>query len=57
MFRIKKIRFIRSIRPIVWQYSERLIAVMHKLARMIFGVVNSQTGYNPDFALLKTKSS
>lgn len=57
MFRIKKIRFIRSIRPIVWQYSERLIAVMHKLAKMIFGVVNSQTGYNPDFAPLKTKSS
>jgi transposase len=34
-----------------------LTAVMHKLARMIFGVVHSGTDYNPDFALLKTKSS
>lgn len=33
-----------------------LTAVMHKLARLIFGVVRSNTDYRPDFALLKTKS-
>lgn len=32
-----------------------LTAVMHKLARMIFGVVKSGVKYDPDFALLKTK--
>lgn len=33
-----------------------LTAVMHKLARMIFGVVRSGSDYNPAFALLKTKN-
>lgn len=33
-----------------------LTAVMHKLARMIFGVVRSGTNYDPAFALLKTKN-
>ena len=33
-----------------------LTAVMHKLARIIFGVVRSGTNYNPEFALLKTKN-
>lgn len=32
-----------------------LTAVMHKLARMIYGVVHSATDYDPAFALLKTK--
>lgn len=34
-----------------------LTAVMHKLARIIFGVVQSGIEYNPEFALLKQKSS
>lgn len=34
-----------------------LTAVMHKIARIIFGVAKSRTPYNPQFALLKTKSS
>jgi len=33
-----------------------LVAVMHKLARLIFGVIRSGTNYNPDFALLKLKN-
>lgn len=33
-----------------------LTAVMHKLARLIFGVVRSGTNYDPAFALLKTKN-
>ena len=33
-----------------------LTAVMHKLARLIYGVVRSGTNYNPDFALIKTKN-
>lgn len=33
-----------------------LTAVMHKLARMIFGVVRSGINYDPEFALLKTKN-
>lgn len=33
-----------------------LTAVMHKLARIIFGVVRSDTDYHADFAQLKTKS-
>ena len=33
-----------------------LTAVMHKLARLIFGVVRSQIKYDPDFALTPTKS-
>ena len=34
-----------------------LTAVMHKLARMIFGVVRSGKDYDPVFARLKTKNS
>lgn len=34
-----------------------LTAVMHKLARMIFGVARSNCPYDPHFALLKTKCS
>lgn len=34
-----------------------LTAVMHKIARLIFGVVRSGTNYQPEFALLKTKNS
>ena len=34
-----------------------LTAVMHKLARIIFGVVASKTNYNPEFASLKSKNS
>jgi transposase len=33
-----------------------LTAVMHKLARLIYGVARSTTDYKPDFALLKTKN-
>ncbi len=33
-----------------------LTAVMHKLARMIFGVVRSGINYDPEFALKKTKN-
>lgn len=33
-----------------------LTAVMHKLARLIFGVVRSGVDYNDDFAILKQKS-
>jgi transposase len=33
-----------------------LTAVMHKLARLIYGVARSNTDYKPDFALLKTKN-
>lgn len=33
-----------------------LTAVMHKLARIIFGVVRSGLDYNPNFVLLKTKN-
>lgn len=33
-----------------------LTAVMHKLARLVFGVVHSKVNYDPNFALLKQKS-
>jgi transposase len=33
-----------------------LTAVMHKLARLIFGVVRSGINYNPEFAFLKIKN-
>lgn len=33
-----------------------LTAVMHKLARIIYGVVRSGTNYDPDFTLVKTKN-
>lgn len=33
-----------------------LTAVMHKLARVIYGVVRSQENYRPDFALIQTKN-
>jgi transposase len=53
--------------PVCKQFYQRLVekgkngkvaltAVMHKIARLIFGVVHSGQGFDPNFALSKTKS-